>query len=92
MANTNRRPVENEPPGFAEAWVRLTNGQEVRFGGKKQNYAEFYRAGRQSMAHWIEPKPVTRPTPAQGSLEAWAFQIPHDHEKQPTGHIPETQA
>lgn len=88
MANNTKRTVENEPPGFAAAWERMTSGRIGSFGGRKQAYAEFYRAGQQSRDGWIEPKPVV-PRPKAGSLDAWPFAIPHDHEKQPTGHIPE---
>ena len=93
MANTTKRPVIDEPPGFSEAWDRLTAGSLPKFTGRKQAYAEFFRAGLNMRSNWIEPKPiVTRKIPAAGSLEAWPFQIPHDHERQEvTGlSIPET--
>ena len=89
MANNTKRQVIDEPPGFSEAWDRLTSGRIGAYGGKKQAYAEFYRAGQQSRDGWIEPKPVV-PRPTKGSLDAWPFAIKHDHEPQPTGHIPET--
>lgn len=74
MANTTKRPVIDEPPGFSEAWDRLTSGRINAYGGKKQAYAEFYRAGQQSRPDWIEPKPVV-PRPTKGSLDAWQFAI-----------------
>ncbi len=74
MANNTKRPVIDEPPGFSEAWDRLTSGRIGAYGGKKQAYAEFYRAGQQSSDGWIEPKPVV-PRPTKGSLEAWPFAI-----------------
>lgn len=43
-------------------------------------------------AGWIEPRPITRPTPAQSSMQRWPFMQPHEHEHQAvTGlNIPET--
>lgn len=88
-AKPPRSSRENEPPGFAEAWQKLYGANPRAFTGRRDAYAAFYAEGAASRSHWIEPKPVTRPTPAQGSLDAWPFAIPHDHEPQPTGHIPE---
>lgn len=86
MANTTKRAVENEPPGFAEFWARwYKNGTQH---GRRAHYAEAFAAGQQTRANWIEPRSVV-PRPKAGSLDAWPFAIPHDHEKQPTGHIPE---
>lgn len=91
MANTAKRAVIDEPPGFSEAWDRLTAGNLPKFTGRKQAYAEFFRAGQQSRDGWIEPKPVV-PRPKRGSLDAWPFAIKHNHERQEvTGlSIPET--
>lgn len=57
MANHTIRPVKNEPPGFSEAWARLTTGKKNAFNGPKQAYAEFFRAGQESIKTSQEPKP-----------------------------------
>ena len=49
MANNTKRTVENEPPGFSEAWARLTSGNTKQFGGPKQAYCEMFRAGQESL-------------------------------------------
>ena len=49
MANNTKRTVENEPPGFSEAWAKMTAGRASDFAGRKQAYAEFFRAGQESL-------------------------------------------
>lgn len=49
MANNTKRTVENEPPGFAAAWDRLTAGNTKKFNGPKQAYCEMFRAGQESL-------------------------------------------
>lgn len=47
---------------------------------------------RQIKATWIEPKPVTPPSPAQGSRIAWPFMQFEDSEAKVGYPIPETPA
>lgn len=53
MPNLTQRPVENEPLGFSAAWDALTTGKKKDFGGPKQAYAEFFRAGQESLKNPI---------------------------------------
>ncbi len=47
---------------------------------------------RQIKATWIEPKPVTSPSPAQGSRLSWPFMQFEDNEAKVGYPIPETPA
>ena len=47
---------------------------------------------RQIKATWIEPKPVTSPSPAQGSRLSWPFMQFEDSEPRTGYPIPETPA